>query len=130
MSAARTLTLSVVGDVFAVARLEPDQDLPEWALDGPFASVTRTEDEMSVVCSEDRVPAGVLHEGGWRCLGVVGQLDFSLAGVIASLADPLAAVGVPIFVISTYDSDYLLVKDERLERAVEALSDAGHTVSR
>jgi uncharacterized protein len=130
VSDGRTLTLSAVEGVFAVARLAPDQDPPGWAVEGPFASVTRTADEMSVVCLEDHVPAGVLYEGGWRCLGVVGQLDFSLAGVIASLAGPLAGAGVPIFVISTYDSDYLLVKDDRLERAVAALSEAGHTVRR
>lgn len=128
MTDVRRLTLSAADGTFAVARLAPDDDFPDWALTGAFASVTRTEDELSVVCLEDEVPAGVLHEGGWRCLGVVGQLDFSLAGVIASLAEPLAAAGVPIFVISTYDSDFLLVKDDRLAQAREALVGAGHTV--
>lgn len=125
---ARKLTLSVAAGLFSVARLAPDDDVPGWALTGPFISVTRTEDELSVVCEEDAVPAGVLHEDGWRCLGVMGQLDFSLAGVISSLAGPLAEAGVPIFVISTYDSDYLLVKDDRLARAREALTRAGHSV--
>jgi len=125
----RKLTLSLVGDTFAIARMSPADDFPDWAFTGAFASVTRTEDEVSIVCPEDSVPAGVMHEGGWRCLGVIGELDFSLAGVISSLAGPLAAVAVPIFLISTYDSDYLLVKADRLERAVGALSEAGHTVT-
>lgn len=128
MSVARRLTLSTVDELFAIARLEPGDDVPAWAFAGPFASVTRTRDELSVVCPERDVPAGVLFEGGWRCLGVVGQLDFTLAGVIASLSAPLASAGVPIFVVSTYDSDYLLVKEERLGRAREALIAAGHTV--
>lgn len=126
---ARRLTLSVLDERFAIARLEPGAELPEWAFAGPFASVTATADEVSVICPEENVPAGTLHEGGWRCLGIVGELDFSLAGVIASLAGPLAAVGVAILLISTYDSDYLLVKDDRLERAIEALGDAGHTIA-
>ena len=124
----RKLTLSLVGDTFAIARLSPGDDFPDWAFTGAFSSVTRTEDEVSIVCPEDRLPAGVMHEGGWRCLGVVGDLDFSLAGVISSLAAPLAGAGVPIFLTSTYDSDYLLVKADRLERAVGALSEAGHVV--
>lgn len=126
---ARTLTLSVLDGRFAIARLAPEDDFPSWAFEGPFASVTTTADEVSIVCAEESVPSGVLHEGGWRCLGVVGELDFSLAGVIDSLAAPLAAVGVPIFLLSTYDSDYLLVKDDRLERAREVLTEAGHTVT-
>ncbi len=125
----RSLTLSVLADRFAIVRLAPGDELPGWAFEGPFGSVTATEDEVSIVCAEASIPGGVLHEGGWRCLGVVGQLDFSLAGVIDSLAAPLAAAGVPIFLISTYDSDYLLVKDDRLERATQALAEAGHTVS-
>jgi hypothetical protein len=127
-SEARTLTLSVLEGRFAIARLTPEDEFPGWAFEGPFASVTTTADEVSIVCADASVPSGVLHEGGWRCLGVVGQLDFSLAGVIDSLAAPLAAAGVPIFLLSTHDSDYLLVKDDRLERAREALTEAGHTV--
>lgn len=130
MTEARKLTLSVLEGRFAIARTAPEDDFPEWAFSAePFASVTRTAEEVSIVCAEEVVPAGVLHEGGWRCLGVLGQLDFSLAGVIASLAGPLAAAGVPIFLLSTHDSDYLLVKEDRLERALEALVEAGHSVT-
>lgn len=128
MTDQRKLTLSPLAERFALARLAPEEEPPDWAFAEGFASVTRTEEEVSVVCPESSVPPGVLHEGGWRCLGLLGQLDFSLAGVVASLAAPLADAGVPILIISTYDSDYLLVKEDRLERAVEALEEAGHTV--
>jgi hypothetical protein len=128
MVEARKLTLSLHEEQFALARLDPGDDFPEWALEGSFASVTRTVEEISILCPEGAVPTGVLHEGGWRCLGVVGDLDFSLAGVIASLAEPLAAAGVAILLVSTYDSDYLLVKEDRLEHASQALAEAGHTL--
>jgi hypothetical protein len=128
MAEARELTLSLLDETFALARIDPDDDFPEWAIEGSFASVARTDEEISIICPQSAIPAGVLHEGGWRCLGVVGDLDFSLAGVIASLAEPLAAAGVAILLVSTYDSDYLLVKEDRLEGARQALAAAGHTL--
>ncbi len=129
MTEARRLTLSLLDEHFAIARLGPEEDFPDWAFAaGPFASVTRTDDEISIICPETVVEPGVLSEGGWRCFGVLGQLDFSLAGVVASLAEPLAAAGIPILLVSTHDSDYLLVRDDRLERAIEALTGAGHSI--
>ncbi len=128
MADQRKLTLSPLQDAFAIARLGPDEEPPDWAFAEGFASVTQTAEEISVVCPESSVPTGVLHEGGWRCLGLTNDLDFSLSGVVASLAGPLADAGVAILVISTYDSDYLLVKEDGYERAVGALEEAGHTV--
>lgn len=128
MRDARRLTLTVLTGDYAIVRLDPGEDVPDAALAKPFSSITRTAGETSIVCPQEAVPAGALHEGGWRCLGVVDELDFSLAGVLASLAGPLAEAGVPIFVISTYDTDYLLVKGDRLARARDALAEVGHTV--
>jgi hypothetical protein len=88
--------------------------------------VTRTPSELSIVCREDAVPAGILANRGWRAIAVDGKLDFALTGILASLASPLAAAGVSIFAISTYDTDYVLVKQDTLERAIATLVGAGH----
>lgn len=129
------LTLSVLPGAFAVCRLAPvtpdaSLTLPEWARleAGPFVSVTCTADECSIVCAESAVPEGIIAERGWRCLRVHGPLDFSLTGILAGLAGALAAVGISIFAISTYDTDYLLVRRERLEDAIRALQAEGHMV--
>ena len=92
-------------------------------------SITRTAEELSVVCSPEAVPEGVSHEPGWRALTVDGPLDFSLTGVLASLAGPLAEAGIPIFVVSTYDTDWLLVQAERLDAAVAVLRARGHDIT-
>jgi uncharacterized protein len=122
----RKLTLTLLPTTLAVSRLDPSAPLPEWALGGPFSSVTRTGSELSVICPEAQVPAEVQHEGGWRCLSVVGQLDFEQIGVFASLAGPLAGAGISIFPIATYDTDHVLLKDADLLRAVNVLVEAGH----
>jgi hypothetical protein len=120
------LALNLLTGNFAVCRLAADAPLPSWAAGGPFVSITRTAEELSVVCPEEAVPEGVPCERGWRCLRVAGTLDFALVGVLASLAVPLAEAGVSVYAISTFDTDYLLVRGGSLERAVEALGRAGH----
>jgi len=120
--------LRLLAGRFAVCRLAVDARVPEWAA-GDFSSVTRTPDELSAVCREDAVPDGVKCERGWRVFQVAGPLEFSLTGVLAAIAGPLADAGVSIFAISTFDTDYVLVKDEVLAKAVEALKGAGHRVS-
>ena len=114
---------------YAILRLAPDAPVPDWATKGDFNSITRTADELSIVCRQDAVPEGVRCERGWRCLRVAGTLDFSLVGVLASLLVPLAKAGVSVFAVSTFDTDYLLVKEADLERTVAALQAAGHGVS-
>jgi hypothetical protein len=123
---ARSLQLELLAGTLAVCRLDPGAPLPAWAA-GSFVSLTRTDTELSIVCSAESVPAGVQAEGGWRALRVRGPLGFGLTGVLASLASPLASSGVSIFVVSTYDTDYLLVQDRDLDRARHALVRAGHT---
>jgi uncharacterized protein len=114
----------------AVCRLGSDEPVPEWAsrATNGLLSVTRTPDELSVVVAETAVPPGVRTDGGWRALSVVGPLSFSLTGVLASLAAPLATAGVPIFVLSTFDTDWLLVREEHLGAGITTLESAGHTV--
>jgi hypothetical protein len=110
----------------AVCRLDADAAVPAWAR-GELLSITRTRAELSVVCEEDALPAdGPPAERGWRALEVEGPLDFDLIGILASLTGPLAAADVPVFALSTYDTDYLLVLERDLERALSALERAGH----
>src|SRR5262245_27487947 len=125
---ALTFELIILPGTYAVCRLAADTPAPAWAA-GEFVSVTRTADELSVVCRADLVPEGVRCERGWRCLRVAGTLDFGMVGVLASLLAPLAAAGVSVFAVSTFDTDYLLVKETTLATAVEALRRAGHTVA-
>jgi hypothetical protein len=93
-----------------------------------FWSITRTEEELSVVCPEAHVPPEVKRETGWRALKVEGPLDFSLTGILASLTAPLAEEKVSVFAVSTYDTDYLLVKGEQLEKAIRALREEGYEI--
>jgi hypothetical protein len=124
------LRLLVVDGTFAVSRLPADALLPPWATDGAFYSITRTPDELSVVCHEGNVPDGVACERGWRCLRVAGAVPFAVVGILASLTAPLAKAGISLFAISTFDTDLLLVKAEGLLEAVAVLRAAGHQVER
>ncbi len=123
-----TLELEVLPGVLAVCRLPAGAPVPSWFGNQGFASVTRTADETSIVCDASVVPPGVVTESGWRAIKVAGPLDFGLTGVLLSLAQPLADAGVPIFVLSTYDTDYVLVKEAGLREALAALSEAGHRI--
>jgi hypothetical protein len=120
--------LLTLDDLYAVVRLDPDSDLPDWLRGGHFWSATRTDSELSLVCREADVPAEASAERGWCALEVAGPLDFSLTGVVSSLCSPLAEAEVPIFVLSTFETDYLLVREHDLHRSVEALAAAGHEV--
>lgn len=124
------MKLILLDGEFAVARLEATDPTPAWAVRGAVSSVTRTGEELSVVCAATAIPAGVRNERGWRCLRVGGRLDFSLTGVLASIANPLALARLSLFVVSTYDTDYVLVREETLSAAVECLRSAGHEIAR
>ena len=116
--------LEVLPGNYLICRFDPGEPVPEWA-GGEFVSVTRTRDELSIVCRDEEVPADVQSEPGWRSLRIAGTLDFSLVGVIARITTVLADTGVSVLVISTFDTDYFLVRDIDLERGVKALLEAG-----
>jgi hypothetical protein len=120
------LTLSLLDEVFAVCRLEADSPIPDWAIAGSLYCIARTADELSIVCPQTLVPQSTKAEREWRCLKVQGPLDFSLTGAMASLAAPMAEARISIFVFSTFDTDYLMVKQSDLRQALLALADAGH----
>ena len=123
-----SLRLSVLEERLAVCRLEPRAEIPPWATSAPFFCVARTPDELSVVCPEERVPAGITCERGWRVLKLEGPFDFGLVGVLASVAAPLAEGGIGVLAIATYDTDYVLVKEGQLDLATAALRERGHEV--
>jgi hypothetical protein len=126
----RRFQLSLLPKIFAVVGLAPGSEIPEWATQGPFFSVTRTSDELSVVVEESLVPTDVHSQGGWRVMKVHGPFVLTEVGVLASLAGPLAASKISSFVISTFDTDYLLVASADLAAAVSTLERAGHSFNR
>jgi hypothetical protein len=119
------LTLSILPDPLAICRLSPEEDVPEWAMIGEFVSITHTRDELSIVCAAENVPSDVKADREWRALKVEGPLDLALTGIHASLANPLAQAQINLFAVSTFDTDYLLVKEYNLIRACEVLRQAG-----
>ena len=121
------LTLSILPDTYTICRLDRDA-VPLWAAANDFISITRTTDELSIVCRDRNVPDNATCDRGWRVFKVEGPLDLSLTGVLASLAGPLAEAQINLFVVSTYDTDYLLVKEANLMRAVDVLRQASHIV--
>src|SRR5512134_1271532 len=121
-------TLTLLPGRLAICRLHPEAALPAWAEGGAFCSVTRTKDELSVVSEEAAVPEGITANRGWRMLKLHGPVPFEETGILAALAAPLASSGLSIFAISTFDTDYLLVKDDALEAALRALRGAGHKI--
>ena len=109
-----------------MCRLAPDAIVPASALESKFLCVTRTFDELSVVCSEDHLQDSALAERGWLALKLEGPFPFSMTGVLASFIQPLAEARIPIFAISTFDTDYVLIKRENVKQALVALIAAGH----
>jgi len=123
------LNLRLLEGRYSVCRLGAAEKATPWAANAKaFSSVTRTADELSVVCAEAAVPAGTKCETGWRIFKIEGPLDFRLIGVLVSVTKPLADAKVSIFSISTYDTDYVCVREADLEKAIGAITAAGHRV--
>jgi hypothetical protein len=123
-----SLRLSVLAGRLAVCRLDAGSQIPAWATAAPFFCATGTAEELSVVCAEERVPAGTVCESGWRAMKVEGPLEFGLTGVLSSVAAPLAESEVGILAIATYDTDYVLVQESQLDLAARALRERGHEI--
>lgn len=119
------LKFSRVPGAFAVCRLPATTSIPRWASGGHFFSIASTSDELSIVCPDAQVPPEIQHDNGWACLKLHGPFPFSETGILSSFVQPLAEHAIPIFAISTFDTDYVLVKNDWLEKAIEALTGAG-----
>jgi hypothetical protein len=124
----RPLTIVTLEKSYAICRLEPDAAVPDWAVSATFCSVTRTKNELSIVCEAERVPQEVKAERNRRVLRIEGPLAFDLTGVLTSVAVPLADAGISIFSVATYDTDYILVSEEDFQEATRVLEAAGHEV--
>ncbi len=124
------LVLVALPGEFSICRLPPGQSVPAWAGSTIFSSITRTKDELSIVCPTAQVPAETEAEHGWRLIGFAGPFDFASVGVLASVTEPLARVGISVLAIGTFETDYVLVKTGRLDLAIRTLETAGHLVRR
>ncbi|MFC2008731.1 ACT domain-containing protein [Chloroflexota bacterium] len=123
-----TRMLELLPGIYAVCWLDKNAPVPDWGTHGLLSSITRTAAGLSVVCPDAQVAAGVKKESGWKVLMVEGSLDFSLTGVLASLTSPLAREGISIFALSTYETDYLLVKQDQLDKAIHVLEAEGYDI--
>lgn len=124
----KTLTMKLLKERFGVCRLNENEPIPEWAKNSDFYSITKTLDELSIVCSQDSIPSNIKCEKDWRTLKIEGPLDFSLIGILSSISTILAQTGISIFAISTYDTDYILVKDKDISNAIKALSNEKYKI--
>jgi hypothetical protein len=124
----RHFELSLLAETFAICHLVADAAVPEWAMQGHFFSITRTSDELSIIAEMAVVPERLQTAVGWRVMKVHGPFNLDEVGVLASLVAPLAAAGVSVFTVSTFDTDYLLVQCIQLYEAMTALRNASHTV--
>ncbi|UCE59733.1 MAG: ACT domain-containing protein [Phycisphaerales bacterium] len=122
------LTFNQLPFRLAVCRLDPTEEVPSWATGGEFLSITRTVSELSIVCPESQVPLDCQAERDWCCLRIEGPLPLDAVGILFSISALLAAEGISIFVVSTYDTDYILVHEPDVSRAIAALQGNGHRV--
>ena len=122
------LKFSFVPGVFAICKLPATSPFPDWALKGSFTSVTRTAEELSIVCPADNLPRDVNSESHWTCFKLQGPFAFTQTGILASFIGPLSANAIPIFAISTFDTDYVLIEEDYAGIALNKLQEAGHQI--
>ncbi len=113
---------------YAIVRLAPHDAIPDWATRGEFTSITRTANELSIVCPADNLPPDVNSPHRWICVKLEGPFPFSMTGVLLAFIEPLSRNGIPIFAISTYDTDYVLILEEWAAEALNKLQQAGHVL--
>ena len=119
------LKLTLMSETYAVCRLDGDAAIPAWATAGGFFSITRIAEELSIACLQSAVPDGIRCEKDWRCFQLAGPIPFTTVGVLASLVLPLTEASISVFAVSTFDTDYVLVKATDLSRAIDALREKG-----
>ncbi|CDZ63324.1 GATS-like protein 1 [Neorhizobium galegae bv. orientalis] len=122
------ITLRELAGSYAIARLGAADPIPAWADGDGFVSISRTEDELSIACREERVPSDIKRDGGWTCYKFQGPFAFDETGIVLSVIRPLSENGIGIFVVSTFDGDHLLIKTADKPTSRELLQTAGHTL--
>jgi hypothetical protein len=126
MCARHHLKFRQLPGAYAIVRLAPDAPIPNWATKADFTSITSTSDELSIVCPADNIPADMHSQHQWICFQLEGPFPFSLTGILLSFIEPLSSNGIPIFAISTFDTDYVLIQEEFAAHALTVLQAAGH----
>ena len=124
----KILTMKLLKEKYGVCRLDKAELIPQWTTVSDFFSVTKTSDELSIICNENNIPSGIKCEKNWRVLKIEGPLDFSLIGILAAITAILAQKSISIFAVSTYDTDYILVKDKNIDNAIAALINENYEV--
>jgi len=125
----QTLKFRQLPGLYVIMRLAPEAPVPAWAAKGGFSSVTRTSDELSIVCPVENIPNDIDPGPRWICLKLEGPFAFSQTGILLSFIEPLSNNGIPIFAISTYDTDYVLIQEKFLGVAQQAVQKAGHRLA-
>ena len=125
----RQLVLKLLPDYYAVCRLKENDDIPQRVRDLPFYAIIRTEESVTFICNQKLIDDTVECEKNWRCLELEGPFEFSEIGIISQVCGPLARAKIPVYVISAFETDYLLIKDGFLEAALATLKNSGHTVN-
>ncbi|MCP4393274.1 MAG: ACT domain-containing protein [Alphaproteobacteria bacterium] len=126
----KSLQLSLLKEHLAICRLGASFAIPDWAKADEFLSITKTADELSIICNEANVPDYVVCDKGYRALKFEGPFDFSMTGILIAIANPLAEAEIPVLALATYDTDYILIKKDVTEAAINAIVSAGHKVSK
>jgi hypothetical protein len=126
----RQLQLSLLKDKYGICTLPNTAPIPDWVLKESLVSITRTKEELTIVCRQDLIPSQYQSDLNWRCFIVDGSFDLNQTGVIASLSSPLADAGISIYVISTYNTDYFLVQEQNVEQTISVLCNSGHSIAR
>ncbi|GMQ64866.1 ACT domain-containing protein [Vallitalea maricola] len=124
----KILTMKLLKEKYGVCRLDKTDEIPNWAKKSDFFSITKTLDELSIVCSQNSIPKNIKCEKDWRMLKIEGTLDFSLIGILATISTVLAQKEISIFALSTYDTDYILIKDNNIDNAIEALINENYKI--
>jgi hypothetical protein len=122
------LTIDILPDNYSIFRFSSESEIPDWIYSSDFYSITKTKDEISVVAFQTDEAAGLQCNRDWRVLKIAGPLDFSLIGIVANISTALSDKKIPVFIISTYDTDYILVKQNDLFAGIKALEEIGHKI--
>ncbi|MGG7058353.1 ACT domain-containing protein [Clostridium tertium] len=124
----KKLNLKLLKDRYSVCRLNRNEEIPKWIFQEEFFSITRTDEELSIVCLQDKIKENIKCEKDWRILKIEGPLDFSLIGILSRISTLMANNDISIFAISTYDTDYILIKEESIKRAIEVLENNNYNI--
>ncbi|TGY43714.1 ACT domain-containing protein [Clostridium sartagoforme] len=122
------LTLKLLKDKYSVCRLDKNNEIPKWIFDEEIFSITKTEDELSIVCLQDKISNDIICEKDWKILKIEGPLDFSLVGILSKISTLMANNKISIFAISTYDTDYILIKEESVDKAIKVLESNSYSI--